>query len=241
MRLFNPITDPDLPSRHSPLLRATLLTIGYIEAHGPIGLTASRALKRYFVEWAVEAFDWPYYSAADLYAVNKVLNEPDFPPLVILHDLLVGAKLVRHRKGAMHLTRLAGQLKNDPASLWALLASHLLFETDHSKYTRYGDHLLGNWDIFLNVINVEAHSGISEEKLCSLLYGSGEQETRYEDVRQRAALYIHILRPLCWAGLLNEVRTGQGFARQEHFFKTPLWSAALSLETDRHLPSVTQH
>jgi len=241
MPLFNPITDPELPARHSPLLRATLLTIGYIEANGPIGLTASRALKRYFVEWAAEAFDWPWYSAADLYAVNKVLNESDFPPLVILHDLLAGAKLVRHRKSAMHLTRLAGQLKNDPASLWALLASQMLFHTDHSKYTRYGDHLMGNWDIFLNIINVEAQHGVSEETLCSVLFGTSEQETRYEDIRQRAALYIHVLRPLCWAGLLNEVRTGQGLARQEHFFKTPLWHAALTLETDRHLEPTTQH
>jgi len=174
-----------------------LLTIRYIDANGPIELTASRGLKRYFVEWAAEAFDWPYYSAADLYAVKKVLNEPDFPPLVILHDLLVRAKLVRHRQGALHLTRLAGQLKNDPASLWALLASRLLFDTDHSRYTRYGDPLLGNWDIFLNVINVEARNGVSEEKQCSVLFGPGEQETPHGYPRQRAALYIHVMRPLC--------------------------------------------
>ncbi len=241
MTPFNPIIDPELPAQHSPLLRAALLTIGYIEANGPIGLTASRGLKRYFVEWAAEAFDWRWYSASDLYAVNKVLNESDFPPLVILHDLLVRAKLVRHRQGALHLTRLAGQLKNDPASLWTLLASRLLFDTDHSKYTRYGDHLLGNWDIFLNVINVEVQNGVSEETLCSVLFGSDEQETPHGYPRQRAALYIHVLRPLCWAGLLEEVRTGEGFARQEHFFKTPLWHAALSLETDRHLESVTRH
>ena len=37
-----------------------------------------------------------------------------------------------------------------------LLAKTLLCVLDHSQYTRFGDTLVGNWDIFLNVINVEA-------------------------------------------------------------------------------------
>ena len=78
----------------SPLLRAALLTLEYMEVNGSIGLTPSKALKRYFVEWAAEAFAWPKYTAADLYSFNKVLNEIDFPPLVVLHDLLVGLKLM---------------------------------------------------------------------------------------------------------------------------------------------------
>ena len=42
------------------MLRAVCLTLSYIAEHGPIGLTATGALKRYFVEWAVDAFDWPF-------------------------------------------------------------------------------------------------------------------------------------------------------------------------------------
>ncbi|GGZ05423.1 hypothetical protein GCM10011614_20510 [Novosphingobium colocasiae] len=138
--------------RHSPMLRAVCLTLDYVLEKGPIGLTATGALKRYFVEWAAAEFDWPFYTTEDLYAVNKVLNECDFPPLMIMHDLLLSAKLAGRRNGALHMTRLARQLRAEPAALWSLLAQQFLFATDHTGYTRYGDQPMGNWDIFLNVI-----------------------------------------------------------------------------------------
>lgn len=130
-----------------------LLTIGHIEENGPIGLTPTKALKRYFVTSAAGAFDWPAYTVEDLYAVNKVLNEHDFPPLM---EVLLSVKLARHFK----LT---------------------------------------------------------------------------------ANLYVHVLRPLYWAGLLNEHRTGTGFSRRDFYTKTPLWPAALKLETNRHLLPATHH
>ncbi len=236
-----PISDSAGAMRHSPVLRAVCLTLDYIHENGPIGLTATGALKRYFVEWAVAAFDWPFYTTEDLYAVNKVLNECDFPPLAIMHDLLLGAKLARHRKGALHATRLAKQLRVDPAALWSLLARQFLFATDHTGYTRYGDQPMGNWDIFLNVINVEAQHGLSEDRLSLVLYGPGEGQGWRDEIRMKAALYIHVLRPLCWMGLLEEVRSGEGFKRDETYFKTALWHEAFKLETDVHLDPVTQH
>lgn len=238
---FRPLSATEPALHDSPMLRGALLVISYIEANGPVGLTASRALKRDFVEWAAKAFDWEYYTAPDLYAVNKVLNESDFPPLVMLHEVLLSTKLATHRKGNLHLTRLATQLKGDPAGLWSVLARHLLCEIDHSKYTRYGDKLVGTWDIFLNVINVEAQYGVSEDRLLAVLFGGSEEDMRYDDIRQRAALYLHVLRPLCWIGLLSEVRVGQRFDRQEHFFKTSLWHRALTLETDRRLETTIKH
>jgi hypothetical protein len=238
---FKPMTDDEPALVHSPLLKAALLTIGYIEANGPIGLTPSKALKRYFVQWAAEAFVWPNYTAEDLYAVNKVLNEADFPPLVVLHNVLRTAKLVRHDKGAMQLTPLAKKLKAKPAELWRLLASTLLFVIDHSQYTRNGDTLVGNWDIFLNVINVEAQNGVTEGWLCSVLFGVREEEIWRADYRLVAAFYIHVLQPLSWVGLLVEHKVGQGLTRRELFTKTPLWPAALALETDPDLQPLTRH
>jgi hypothetical protein len=238
---FRQIDDADSALLHSHLLRAVLLTIGYIEEHGPIGLTPAKALKRYFVAWAAEAFSWPNYTAQDLYAVNKVLNEHDFPPLMVLHDVLLSAKIARHYKGAMQLTKLGRELKSRPAQLWALLATHILLHVDHTPYTRTDEPLLGNWDIFLNVINVEAQAGVSEERLISVLYGGDEEDIRRYDYKLSAAFYIHVLRPLCWAGLMEEHRTGTGLARRELYTKTALWSAALKLETDGHLEPVTRH
>ena len=113
MILFRPMTDTEPSLTCSPLLRATLLTFDYIETNGPISLTAGKALKRYFVEWAAKAFDWPHYAPDYLYAVNKVLNEVDYLPLTILHDLLLSAKLTRHYQGTMRLTKLARDLNPD--------------------------------------------------------------------------------------------------------------------------------
>jgi len=240
---MNPFRSPhnNLPLSHALILKAALLTIGYIEENGPIGLTPSKALKRYFVTWAAEAFDWPGYTVEDLYAVNKVLNEHDFPPLVILHEVLLNAKLARHFKGTLRLTDLARKLQSEPAGLWMLLTTHLLFVVDHSPYTRNDEPLFGDGDIFLNVNNIEAQVTVIEERLCSVLYGGEEEDIRRRDFKLTASLYVHVLRPLCWAGLLNEHRTGTGFSRRDFYTKTPLWPAALKLETDRHLLPATRH
>lgn len=55
----------------SPLHRAALLTLSHLAESGPIGLTPNRAIKRYFVTWAAAAFNWPGYTADELYAINK--------------------------------------------------------------------------------------------------------------------------------------------------------------------------
>lgn len=43
---------------------------------------------------------WPGHTEADLFAVNKVLNEPDFAQLMVVHDLMIAMKLGRHYKGS---------------------------------------------------------------------------------------------------------------------------------------------
>jgi len=60
---------------------------------GPIGLTKTKAFKRTFVHWAAENFDWPGRSYDELFRYNKVLNEYEFPPLELLHFLLIALKL----------------------------------------------------------------------------------------------------------------------------------------------------
>lgn len=220
---FEPISDDEPALVHSPMLKAALLTLDYIESNGPIGLTPLKALKRYFVAWAAEAFAWPYYTAAELYDMNMVLNEPDFPPLMILHDVLLSAKLVRHYKGAMQLTKKGRQLKSHPAVLWIVLAHHMLHVLDHSEYTRHGDHLAADWNILLGVIDREAASGVTQDQLCSVLFGANDNS----DVHLTSIIYIHVLRPLCWLGLLEEQRNGRGLERTRRFVKTLLWAAAL--------------
>ena len=241
MIAFIPVPDDDPVLKLSPLLRGALLTLDYIETNGPIGLTPLKALKRYFVHWAADAFEWPHYTAEGLYAMNKVLNEHDFLPLLVLHDVMVANKLVRHFKGALHITKLGRALSSKPGELWTLLANHFLCIFDHSEYTRSSDQLVGTWDIFLNVINVEAQVMVSEERLCSVLFGGEESRFRRHDYQLAANFHIHVLRPLSWIGLLQEHRLGKRIEQRELYTKTALWTAVLKLETDRVLQPPTQH
>lgn len=227
-----PLDDTEPAFECSPLLKGALLTLEYIETNGPIGLTPSKALKRYFVEWAAEAFAWPQYTAEELYYLNKVLNEVDFVPLFMLHDLLISLKLVRHQKGAMHITKLGKQLRSHPGFLWAVLAERILRGFDANPYARYEVPIVGNWDVFLNVINVEAHPGCTDDHLCDVLFGSRRADHGLEHVKLRSAFYVHCLRSLVWLGLLHESTVGEGLNRQRIFTKSPLWFAALRLETD---------
>lgn len=233
---FRPIGDKDPALLHSPLLRATLLTFDYIAEKGPIGLTPAKALKRYFVHWAATAFEWPRYSAEELFAINKVLNEADFPPLMILHDVLLGAKLVRHYKGAMHVTKRGQELHGHPGALWEIVADQLLNVFDHSPYTRHGDRLVGDWAMFLNLLNVEAQTGMAEDRIVSLVFGDDDPFFRFTSMA-----YLHILRPLCWAGLLTEHRYGTPYPSERLYLKTPLWPIALRLPTDSELGSPVLH
>ena len=55
-------------------------------------------------------------------------------------------------------------------------------------------------------------------------------------------LYIQVLRPLCWAGLLQQGRGTASYRFEEAMFmKTPLWRAALRLDTDHLVHGATRH
>ena len=227
-----PPADDALELADSHLLRAAQLTLRHIVDDGPIGLTPSKALKRHFVTWAATAFDWPHYTAEDLFAINKVLNEHDFPPLMVLHDVLLSAKLVRHRKGFLHITKTGKKLLDHPGSLWVVLAEHMLLVIDHAEYTRYGDQLGSDWHLFLNLINM----GMTEERFCTVLLGVDDN-----DYRLHSLVYVHVLRPLCWLGLLHESRHGEPYPTERVFTKTALWPVALTLDTDDDLAVPSLH
>jgi hypothetical protein len=233
---FQPMHDDSPLLSLSPILTASLKTFAYIEANGPIGLTPSKALKRYFVEWAAEAFDWPHYGVDELYHLNRVLNEADFPPLAVLHEVWLGARLVRHFKGKLVLTKAGREMARQPAALWAVLTNWFLCEFDHAAYSRMDGEFQGNWGVILNVLNLEAQTGFTQDRCVALFTGFNEEGLSL-DYHLRPMIYVHVLRPLTWAGLLVEHREGS----QRLFIKTPLWGATLRLETDELLPRQTFH
>ena len=92
---------------------------------------------------------------------------------------------------------------------------------------------LGNWDIFLNVINVEARTGCTLAHLLKTLYGWEEKDGfDSEHSNVRFAFKFCVIRPLWWLGLLWEDRESLNLWEDGTYYKTPLWQAALKLDTD---------
>jgi hypothetical protein len=156
---------------HSPMLRAALLTLQYAQEHGSIGLTKTKAFKRVFVHWAVEHFGWPGKSAEEMFRYNKVINEYEFPPLEVLHFLLISLRLGRHYKGEFRLTKRGAELADAPGRLFAELIPYFVLRIDHASYARFDERPFGKWDVWMNVINVEADHGTTEAALFQAFYG----------------------------------------------------------------------
>lgn len=233
-----PDTHPALV--HSPMVRGLAKTFAYLEENGPIGLTPSGAFKRIFVQWAAEAFDWPGHRPKDLYAVNKVLNQWDFFPLAELRDLMLALKIGRHFKGEFRLTPFGKTFVGHPGRLLGLIAPFYLFRVDHTNNSRLKEERhFGNWEIFLHVINVEAEGGITAKRLREVLYGPPDPGPHYDPIPGK--LYVEVLRPLCWLGLLQAVGEERIALRNNVYAKTPLWRAALRLDTDASLRPIVKH
>ena len=139
----------------SPLLRAAVLTLDHVRDKGPIGLTQTKAFKRSFVSWAVKHFEWPDWSEDELLRHHKVINEADFPPLELLHFLLIELKLGRHYKGEFRLTKRGLEMSRSRGELLNTLIPFYILRVDHASYGRFDDRPFGKWDVWLNVINIE--------------------------------------------------------------------------------------
>lgn len=205
------------------MTRAYLATADYIAEHGEIGLTKSGAWNRRFIEWAVAKIAFPGWTEEKLYSVNKVLNEYDVAPLEYLHALMDGLKWGRKYKGTYRLTKTGKALAMSPATAFASVAPAFLFRFDHADGMR-SEAPMGNWDLFLNILNHEIGCGITADHFARILYG---------DITPgwggpASGLSLAVLRPLCWIGL---VERDEGFGLDERIYrKTPLWDAALVLD-----------
>lgn len=70
---------------------------------------------------------------------------------------------------------------------------------------RFEERPLGKWDVWMNVINVEADQGTTKQALFAAFYG---EEHDWDDAGwwEMAAFSSCVLRPLEWAGLLSETK-----------------------------------
>ena len=120
------ITKADL--RCVPLCANAMKLIVYAHENSGIPLTKSGAFNRKFVHWAAVEFNWKDYTADHLYQINKVLNEDDFLPLMVMHDLLWIAKVGRKYKGKFVLTPKGRKLIGNHGQLQQILFQTLLYE-----------------------------------------------------------------------------------------------------------------
>ncbi|MCF3595755.1 hypothetical protein LZG00_17330 [Rhodobacteraceae bacterium LMO-12] len=237
---FRQLPDDHSDFIYSPLLRAARLTLGYMIENGPIGITKTKAFKRYFVKWAAEHFAWPGKGYEDLMRYHKVLNEYDFPPLELLHFLLVELKLGRHYREEFRLTKRGLQMAQAPGALFQQLIPFYILDVDHASYGRFQDRPFGKWDVWLNVLNVEVENGASERALFETFYGRNSDWDN-DGWREMGAFSHCVLKPLEWAGLLS-IHEATEKGRAAHMcFKTPLWQSALPLDTDSMLSPAPRH
>lgn len=233
-----PDDHPDLG--YSPLLRAARLTLAYALDEGPIGLTKTKAFKRNFVHWAAKRFNWPGHSYDELFRYNKVLNEYDFPQLELLHFLLITLKLGRHYKNEFRLTKRGRELSYSSGALFHEVIPFYILHVDHSSYGRIAERPIGNWDVWLNVMNTEVENGVSERKLFSAFYGDGSDWDN-DGWRDMAVFSHFVLKPLEWSGLISTHEAEEAGRSAQFCFKTPLWRSAMKLDTDHKLAPAPRH
>jgi hypothetical protein len=236
------LTESDLSG--SRLCNAAMATLRHIADTGGVGLTLSGAFNRRFVDWAVDQFQWPRYTAEELYRINKVLNEDDVLPIGILHELLCNAGLLRHVKRQGVLTRPAKAVVGNHGRLQAIL-----FET---FFTRFDFAAFERWAIEMPDADTFHFLGVIRNRLtnwvpypdfaswCLPIYALPPQRgTPDED----AMFYLasRLVRPLVWLGLLEEREPSRlAPIYRVELRKTPMFDKFLRLDIPTPRP-VTVH
>ena len=144
---------------------------------------------------------------------------------------MIALKIGRHYKGAFKLTKQGQSLIGKPGQIFGIATSFYLFEIDHMRFSQINtEPVRGNWNIFLNVLNVEAENGAIGADIRRVLFGEAASSA---NVYMMNYFYVQVLRPLCWTGLLHQQHGTDRFSLEdEKFTKTSLWEAALQLRTD---------
>tara|TARA_R110002096_G_scaffold318433_4_gene512785 strand:+ start:683 stop:1414 length:732 start_codon:yes stop_codon:yes gene_type:complete len=234
---LNPISGNDPALANSKLLDALYKTLSYAEEHNGIGLTATKSFNRKFCHWAADNFAWPEYKPEKLLRFQKVLNEDDVLPVMVLHDVLSSMKLGRHVKGKFQFSQKTKAHTQDRGRVFIELAENYLFRFNHGNLRRHDFAAPGNWDVWLNVINVEANQGTTDADLLQNFYGFAPEDHHDREYWHYSGFLMwEVLKPLSWIGFLNETEVkGDEPLGRRIYTKTELWRKCLRLDTDQDL------
>ena len=221
----------------SPMTTNGMKLLRYAQAEGGIPLTKTMGnFHRRCVEWAAEEFQWPGHTPADLYAVNRVLNEPDMQPLWVLHGLFLDTRLMRHFKGKAVLTKAGIRMLDNAAELQALLTERMLVTPTMDRVPREAMRIF--WDIghMLYVVSNRLDDWVCLGDMTPWLVPVDLFRTRGASTSLfSACLYTStdFVRPLKWLGLLEEHPEDRPATSLEkrRYRKTKLFGQALRFLT----------
>lgn len=177
----------------------------YAEQHEGIQITKLGNFYRKCVEWAAEAFQWPGYEPIELYAVNKVLNEPDFPPLFLIHEILLNTRLIRHHRGQGKLTKAGTAMIGRYGDLQVIMTEYMLRSPIGDD--PQANALFWNLEHFMRVIGDQLSDWTTVADFSELIVpvdlfpSRGSISGRFE-----ACLFAahEIVRPMNWLGLVDD-------------------------------------
>jgi len=221
----------------------------YAEENKGIQLTKSGALFRKCVTWAAEEFQWPGYEPEELYRFNKVLNQQDFPPVSVMHDLMVAAKLMRHFKGKAILTKSGQQLLGNYSALQIALFETWFTRFDFDYYDRFGMPAIAGGDDyghFFGVITNRSSDWISLANLTHWCIPVDMINQYHISPLDEACWHLssRLIRPLNWLGLL-EVDRGDRLSpfSEQTIRKTKLFDEFLKFPNaaEGHTGLITVH
>ena len=229
---FMKISDDDPVLDGSPLVRALdFLNMKFQADPKGIPLTKSTALQRTIVAEAIAEIQWPDWTEQEVYhgfMPIKVADEQHFEPLFIVHNLLLNMRVVRNYKGRLLLTRKGTAAFASRFNSFNVLAQELLLRAPYFFISRQRNGFVGNWDIWLNVLDVETDAGASCQKITEIFYGPASVDTVFD--ARPGGIYDGVLKPLVWCGLLTENMDFGRKLSERVYTKTPLWNRYLKLD-----------
>lgn len=245
IRLEPNLTESDLLG--SSVSQVAQILLGRAANRGGLKLTATGNLSRAVVREMVDVIEWPDLDKNELFALNKVINEPDFLPLHFVRILLQGTKLLRARRDKLVPTRLGKKM--DTAERYGALHA-LLFHVAlwHLNLGYFDRNPIESWPqndmgVVLWALSASANDWLSPERLTRLCTVPviGVVEASW-DIGS-SAMEARILRPLTWFGLLehSSERSSASRITAHHFYrKTRLFDQFVKFRIQIERPT-TRH
>lgn len=235
MYRFRTLADDDPLLVTSPIMRAIdFMAAQFQQNPKGIPLTKSSALRRTVVAEAISTIQWPDWTEQEIYngfMPIKIADEYHFEPFWLLRQIMWDMGLFRHYRDHLRLSKVGKELFKGRFKSFDAIVREVIFDAEHFRYLRRQRGILGTWDIWLNVIDIEAQTGISGKALTETLYGPALDDQSYDS--RTSALYDGVLQPMVWAGLLDENKDLGRKLAERVYTVTPLWQRYLELDAKK--------